>query len=115
VSYFLTDNVAIQLTLSALGIENDYTLPKDMQTSPTIPVIRPSQGRQRLQALGIDPDWAKDPSIGNRMINARAETLTELPSFKLLVNRYVSFCTPYLFRNCFRNQFPPFSVPLRTA
>jgi putative SOS response-associated peptidase YedK len=26
--------------------------------------------------------------IGNRMINARAETLTELPSFKLLVDRH---------------------------
>ena len=34
------------------------------------------------------PWWAKDPSIGNRMINARAETLTEKPSFRrLLENR----------------------------
>jgi hypothetical protein len=32
--------------------------------------------------LGLIPHWAADPSIGNRMINARAETLTELPSFK---------------------------------
>jgi putative SOS response-associated peptidase YedK len=36
---------------------------------------------------GLIPYWAADPSIGNRMINARAETLTELPSFKLLVDR----------------------------
>jgi putative SOS response-associated peptidase YedK len=36
---------------------------------------------------GLIPHWAADPSIGNRMINARAETLTELPSFKLLVDR----------------------------
>ena len=36
---------------------------------------------------GLIPHWADDPSIGNRMINARAETLTELPSFKLLVDR----------------------------
>jgi putative SOS response-associated peptidase YedK len=35
---------------------------------------------------GLIPHWAADPSIGNRMINARAETLTELPSFKSLVN-----------------------------
>jgi putative SOS response-associated peptidase YedK len=33
------------------------------------------------------PHWAADPSIGNRMINASAETLTELLSFKLLVDR----------------------------
>jgi putative SOS response-associated peptidase YedK len=38
-------------------------------------------------ALGVDPSWAADPSIGNRMINARAETLMELPSFKPLVDR----------------------------
>ena len=36
---------------------------------------------------GLIPHWAADPSIGNRMINARAETLTDLPSFKLLVDR----------------------------
>jgi len=36
---------------------------------------------------GLIPHWAADPSIGNRMINARAKTLTELPSFKLLVDR----------------------------
>ena len=36
---------------------------------------------------GLIPNWAADPSIGNRMINARAETLTELPSFKQLVDR----------------------------
>lgn len=31
---------------------------------------------------GLIPSWAKDPTIGNRMINARSETLLEKPSFK---------------------------------
>ena len=31
---------------------------------------------------GLIPHWAKDKSIGNRMINARMETLAEKPSFK---------------------------------
>jgi putative SOS response-associated peptidase YedK len=31
---------------------------------------------------GLIPSWAEDPSIGYKMINARAETLTEKPSFK---------------------------------
>jgi putative SOS response-associated peptidase YedK len=31
---------------------------------------------------GLVPFWAKDPSIGSRMINARAETLSEKPSFR---------------------------------
>jgi putative SOS response-associated peptidase YedK len=31
---------------------------------------------------GLVPSWAKDAEIGNRMINARAETITEKPSFR---------------------------------
>jgi putative SOS response-associated peptidase YedK len=31
---------------------------------------------------GLIPSWAKDTSIGNKMINARAETITEKPSFR---------------------------------
>ncbi|MFM7767930.1 MAG: SOS response-associated peptidase [Bacteroidota bacterium] len=36
---------------------------------------------------GLIPSWAKDSNIGNRMINARFETLKEKPSFKNLINR----------------------------
>jgi putative SOS response-associated peptidase YedK len=31
---------------------------------------------------GLIPSWSKDPSIGDRMINARAESLAEKPSFR---------------------------------
>ncbi|MCL6572363.1 MAG: SOS response-associated peptidase [Bacillus sp. (in: Bacteria)] len=31
---------------------------------------------------GLIPPWAKDMSIGNKMINARAETIAEKPSFR---------------------------------
>jgi putative SOS response-associated peptidase YedK len=31
---------------------------------------------------GLIPSWAKDPSIGNKMFNARAETISEKPSFR---------------------------------
>ena len=57
------------------------------QISPTIPVIVRDEGRNqcRLMYWGLIPYWAKDPSIGNRMINARVETLTEKPTFKHLV------------------------------
>ena len=36
---------------------------------------------------GLVPSWAKDISIGNRMINARAETLAERPSFRVAFRR----------------------------
>jgi putative SOS response-associated peptidase YedK len=36
---------------------------------------------------GLVPSWAKDPAIGNRMINARAETVHEKPSFRAAFRR----------------------------
>jgi putative SOS response-associated peptidase YedK len=36
----------------------------------------------RVLTWGLVPSWAKDPSIGNRMINARMETVAEKPAFR---------------------------------
>jgi putative SOS response-associated peptidase YedK len=44
-----------------------------------------ASGRGREPALvkwGLVPVWAKDPKIGNRMINARSETVADKPSFR---------------------------------
>lgn len=45
-------------------------------------VIHDDRNRLVGYRWGLIPSWAKDPSIGNRMYNARAETLTEKPSFR---------------------------------
>jgi putative SOS response-associated peptidase YedK len=50
-------------------------------------VARAAEGQAPERELtvvkwGLIPSWAKDPSIGSRMINARLETITEKPSFK---------------------------------
>jgi putative SOS response-associated peptidase YedK len=57
--------------------------------SQTVPVIlKGDRGNEvKLMKWGLVPSWASDPSIGNRMINARAETLLEKPSFKRLVSQ----------------------------
>ena len=46
--------------------------------------IRQSEGERTAAPLrwGLVPSWAKDLSIGNRMINARSETAAEKPSFR---------------------------------
>jgi len=36
---------------------------------------------------GLIPAWAKDPKIGNSLINARAETLAEKPAFRAALKR----------------------------
>ena len=42
------------------------------------------QGQNWLDKFhwGLVPFWAKDPAIGSRLVNARAETIAEKPSFK---------------------------------
>jgi len=53
--------------------------------SPTqnLAVITPEEpGELSFFRWGLIPSWAKDPAIGNRMINARSETVTEKPSFR---------------------------------
>ncbi len=50
-----------------------------------VPIVRGTAagGRELVLARwGLIPGWAKDAEIGNRMINARAETLTEKPAFR---------------------------------
>ncbi|MCQ6560336.1 SOS response-associated peptidase [Paenibacillus mendelii] len=45
--------------------------------------------RNRLGELkwGLVPSWADDPKIGNKMLNARAETVADKPAFKSLIRR----------------------------
>ncbi len=40
------------------------------------------QRQLRVLTWGLVPSWAKDPSIGNRMINARMETVAEKPAYR---------------------------------
>ena len=53
--------------------------------APTQPILAlPNDGKNKADFFvwGLIPAWAKDPSIGTRLINARAETLAEKPSFR---------------------------------
>ena len=54
-------------------------------TQPVPAVRLDPRSHQREFSLfqwGLIPSWAKEPSIGNKMINARAETVAEKPAFR---------------------------------
>lgn len=66
---------------------SDVRMPPRFNIAPTqdAPVIRISEeGSYELTQLrwGLIPHWAKDPTIGSRLINARSETAHEKPSFR---------------------------------
>lgn len=68
---------------------NDYTFPPQFaprfNIAPSQPVLAiPNDGKNNADFFtwGLIPSWAKDSAIGNRLINARGETLAEKPSFR---------------------------------
>lgn len=66
------------------GIQPRYNI------APSQPIAAiPNDGSKKLTYFtwGLIPSWAKDPKIGNRMINARSETAAEKPSFRAAFRR----------------------------
>jgi putative SOS response-associated peptidase YedK len=68
---------------------SNYTFPSRFaprfNIAPSQPVLAiPNDGTDTADFFiwGLIPMWAKDPSIGNRLINARGETIAEKPSFR---------------------------------
>ncbi|MGI9329355.1 MAG: SOS response-associated peptidase [Gammaproteobacteria bacterium] len=62
----------------------------NLAPSQSIAVLRDTGDAGREVALlrwGLVPSWAKDPAIGHRLINARAETIAEKPSFRAAFRR----------------------------
>ena len=67
------------------GIKEKLTQRFNIAPTQSIPVIYKDKNQENkieFMKWGLVPFWAKDPKIGYGMINARAETLSQKPSFK---------------------------------
>lgn len=81
----LNDAFGAELADSFVELEADFNM-APTKLAPLVIARSSDDGpptRELLTAKwGLVPSWAKDPSIGNRMINARSETVSEKPAFK---------------------------------
>lgn len=72
----------------ALGIPETIDLAPRYNIAPSQPILAvrtsPETGKREFAWLrwGLIPNWAKDPAIGYRMINARAETIAEKAAYR---------------------------------
>ncbi|CAN5256110.1 SOS response-associated peptidase [soil metagenome] len=53
-----------------------------VERPPSKESAEPPERQLRVLTWGLVPSWAKDPRIGNRMINARMETVAEKPAYR---------------------------------
>ena len=78
----------LALAFPWLTVAADLAPRYNIAPSQMVPVV-PNREELQLEQFrwGLIPFWAKDPGIGNRLINARAETLAEKPSFRAAYSR----------------------------
>lgn len=82
-----TLHLSPELLGTVFEVKTPLQLPPRYNIAPSqkVPVVRETgEGGRSLDELvwGLVPSWAKDPAIGSRLINARAETVHEKPSFR---------------------------------
>ncbi len=76
-----------EATAALFGVDEAPLVEPRYNIAPTqfVAAVREDKEKRReLRMLrwGLVPFWAKDPAIGNRLINARAETVAEKPSYR---------------------------------
>ncbi|UCD75350.1 MAG: SOS response-associated peptidase [Phycisphaerales bacterium] len=90
--YCLTTDAAILAEIFGLTPSDLPELAPRFNIAPTkhAPVVRAGEEagrRMDLMHWGLIPFWAKDPTIGSRMINARSETAAEKPAYRNAIRR----------------------------
>jgi len=74
------------------GVDHEFAVRPRYNIAPTqevAMVVQDATGTRVWTSArwGLIPSWAKDPSIGARMINARAETAASKPAFRAAMTR----------------------------
>jgi len=80
----ISDLKAIQKDFDIQDIFCEHQPSWNIAPAQSVPVIVRHNGNNQLVCYrwGLIPSWSKDPSIANKLINARAETVDKKPSFR---------------------------------
>lgn len=85
--YDLSDNPAAIKAKFKVAVVPDFSANPDLRPTDSAPVVRRSHGSEQREVVllrwGLVPLWAKELKFGVRCINARAETLSSTPAFRL--------------------------------
>ncbi|MCL4490257.1 MAG: SOS response-associated peptidase [Chloroflexi bacterium] len=82
-----TDVIQLQKLFDIQQTRADLAPSYNVAPTHNVAVVVQRQGSNSLELMrwGLIPVWAKDTKMASKMINARAETITEKPSFKRLL------------------------------
>jgi putative SOS response-associated peptidase YedK len=85
--YELQEIAGLGARFRATSVRLDFSTPRyNVAPGQVMPVVIKESGHDQnaleLMKWGLIPSWAKDPRISNKMINARAETVMEKPSYR---------------------------------
>lgn len=83
------DPAQLKLFLDLNDVPADLSARYNIAPTQPVAVITSAIDRKvEIFQWGLIPSWSKDPSIGSRMINARAETIEEKPAFRAPFKRH---------------------------
>ncbi|WP_307732760.1 SOS response-associated peptidase [Stigmatella ashevillensis] len=84
-----TPAVDLAREFALLGVRAAIERPRYNLAPTQLMAVVPNDGQRMLDAYrwGLIPSWAKDAAIGNKLINARCETVAEKPSFRAAFKR----------------------------
>jgi putative SOS response-associated peptidase YedK len=73
--------------LSHFNVQESVSWPGRYNLAPgqeVLTIVQPAGAPRTVRRMrwGLIPSWAKDPGIGNQLINARAETVVSKPAFR---------------------------------
>jgi len=89
--YALHANAHVVALQFGLGMDPFFKARYNITPGTDILIVRDDKENRRVSDAyrwGLIPGWAKDPSIGNKLANARGETVGEKPSFRSAFKRW---------------------------